>query len=76
MTMNSEQMRKKSMAMEESLRHARYAQADGSMKVGAEQPYHVSPAITAAERRVKAATDKETASIGPQDPSPNVSIRF
>lgn len=32
MSHSPEQQRKKAMAMEESLRHARYAQADGSMK--------------------------------------------
>lgn len=75
MTMNAEQMRKKSIAQADALRHARYAQADGSMKQMNTEPPQ-SPAIEAAGRRVKAATDKETASIGPQDPSPNASIRF
>lgn len=75
MTMNAEQMRKKSMAQEESLRHARYAQADGSMKQMNTSPPE-SKAIEASERRVNAATAKEDASIGPQDPSPNASIRF
>jgi hypothetical protein len=75
MTMNAEQMRKKSMAQEESLRHARYAQADGSMKKMNTEPVN-SGAIHASVARVNAATDKETASIGAQDPSPNASIRF
>lgn len=75
MTMNSEQMRKKEAAQQEAERHARYAQADGSMKQMNTEPAK-SPAIAASEARVKAATDKETASIGPQDPSPNASIRF
>ncbi len=75
MTMNAEQMRKKAMAQDEAERHARYAQADGSMKKMNTQPAQ-SQAIEAAGRRVNAATDKETASIGPQDPSPNASIRF
>jgi hypothetical protein len=75
MTMNAEQMRKKSLAQDEAERHARYAQADGSMKNMNTQPPQ-SPAIEAAGRRVNAATDKETASIGAQDPSPNASIRF
>lgn len=75
MSISPEQMRKKSMAQDESERHARYAQADGSMKRQNTEPAP-SRAIEASERRVKAATDKETASIGPQDPSPNASIRF
>jgi len=75
MTMSPEQMRKNSLAQEESLRHARYAQADGSMKKMNTQPAQ-SEAINASIRRVNAATDKETASIGPQDQSPNASIRF
>ena len=76
MALSPEQMRKKSLAQDESERHARYAQADGSMKQGNEQAYYVSPAIEAAGRRVNAATAKEDASIGTQDPSPNASIRF
>jgi len=75
MTMSPEQMRKKSLAQDESERHARYAQADGSMKKMNTEPAASKP-IEAETRRVKAATDKETASIGPQDPSPNASIRF
>jgi hypothetical protein len=75
MTMSAEQMRKKSLAQDESERHARYAQADGSMKKMNTQPAP-SEAIEASVRRVNAATDKETASIGPQDASPNASIRF
>jgi len=68
-------MRKMSLAQDESERHARYAQADGSMKKMNTEPAP-SAAIAAEGRRVKAATDKETASIGPQDASPNASIRF
>jgi hypothetical protein len=75
MTMNAEQMRKKEAAQTEAERHARYAQADGSMKNMNTQPAQ-SEAINASVRRVNAATDKETASIGAQDPSPNASIRF
>ena len=75
MTMSPEQMRKKSLAMDESERHARYAQADGSMKNPNSEPVN-SPAIHAAVARVNAATAKETADIGAQDPSPNASIRF
>ena len=75
MSLSPEQMRKKSLAMDESYRHARYAQADGSMKKSNTQPAQ-SNAIEAAGRRVNAATAKEDASIGPQDPSPNASIRF
>jgi len=75
MTMNAEQMRKKEAAQQEAERHARYAQADGSMKKMNTSPPE-SPAIEASEARVRAATDKERASIGAQDPSPNASIRF
>ncbi len=75
MTMNAEQMRKKEAAQQEAERHARYAQADGSMKKMNTRPAP-SAAIQASERRVRAATAKEDKSIGPQDPSPNASIRF
>ena len=75
MTMSPEQMRKKSLAEDEALKHARYAQADGSMKKMNTQPAP-SAAIEAAGRRVNAATAKEDDSIGAQDPSPNASIRF
>jgi nucleoside diphosphate kinase len=75
MTMNAEQMRKKSIAEQESLRHHRYAQADGSMKKGNSEPMN-SPAIHSAVARVNAATEAERESIGAQDPSPNASIRF
>lgn len=71
MTMSPDQMRQKSKAMAESERHARYAQADGSMKSAHSQPYYVSPAIEASERRVNAATAKEDASIGGENASPN-----
>ena len=70
MTMNAEQMRKKAMAEEESLRHQRYAQADGSMKKGNSEPVN-SSAIHAEVARVNAATAKEDASIGGQNASPN-----
>jgi hypothetical protein len=69
--MSPEQQRKKSEAMEESQRHARYAQADGSMKSAHSRDYEVSPAIEASERRVKAATAKEDASIGGENASIN-----
>jgi hypothetical protein len=75
MSLSPEQMRKQSIAQAESLRHARYAQADGSMKKMNTEPVN-STAIHAEVARVNAATDKETASIGPQDQSPNASIRF
>ena len=75
MAMSPEQMRKKSIAQDEAERNSRYAQADGSMKKMNTQPAPSKP-IEAEARRVKAATDKETASIGPQDQSPNASIRF
>jgi hypothetical protein len=75
MTMSPEQMRKNSLAQAESLRHARYAQADGSMKKMNTEPA-ASKEIAFQGRRVNKATDKETASIGPQDQSPNASIRF
>lgn len=70
MTMNSEQMRKKSMAQQESLRHARYAQADGGMKNPNTEPVN-SAAIHASVARVNAATAKEDADIGGQNASPN-----
>jgi hypothetical protein len=73
--MSPEQMRKKSLAEAEALRHQRYAQADGSMKAGNSEPVN-SNAIHAEVARVNAATAKEDASIGKQDPSPNASIRF
>ena len=69
--MSPEQMRKKSMAEEESLRHARYAQADGSMREATSRNYYVSPAIEASEMRVKKATAKENASIGGEGASIN-----
>jgi hypothetical protein len=73
--MSPEQMRKMSIAQAESLRHQRYAQADGSMKKMNTEPVN-STAIHAEVARVNAATDKETRDIGAQDPSPNASIRF
>jgi len=76
MSLSPEQMRKKEMAQEESERHARYAQADGSMKNASSRDYYVSPAIEASTARVNAATAKEEASMGKKDPSPNASIRF
>ncbi len=68
--MTPEQMRKKSLAEDEALRHARYAQADGSMKQGRSEPVN-SPAISAAVARVNAATAKENADIGGENASPN-----
>lgn len=70
MAMSPEQMRKKSMAEEESLRHARYAQADGSMKKMNTEPVN-STAIHAQVARVNAATAKEDATIGGENASPN-----
>lgn len=75
MTMNAAQMRKKALAQDEAERHARYAQADGSMKKMNTAPAQ-SAAIEGAGKRVRAATAKEDASIGAKDPSPNASIRF
>jgi hypothetical protein len=75
MTASPEQMRRMSIDQAESLRHQRYAQADGSMKKMNTEPVN-STAIHAEVARVNAATDKETRDIGPQDPSPNVDIRF
>lgn len=75
MSLSPSQMRQKSLAQNESLRHQRYAQADGSMKKMNTEPVN-SPAIHAAVARLNAATAKEDASIGWQDPSPNASIRF
>ena len=75
MSLSPEQMRKKSEAEAESLKHARYAQADGSMKKMNTEPVN-STAIHAEVARVNAATAKEDADMGRQDPSPNASIRF
>jgi hypothetical protein len=69
--MSPEQMRKKASAMEESQRHARYAQADGSMKEAHSREYYVSPAIEASEKRVNKATEKERATIGGEGASIN-----
>lgn len=66
--MSPEQMRKKSEAMEEAQRHARYAQADGSMKSGNTGN---SAAIAKAGREVNAATAKEDKDIGGKNASPN-----
>lgn len=73
--MSPEQMRQKSLAQAESLKHARYARADGSMKKENTAPTP-SQAIKTSVERVNEATDKETTTIGPQDRSPNASIRF
>ena len=68
--MTPAQKRKMSEAQAESQKHARYAQADGSMKKGdTNSGYNVSPAIESAGKRVNAATAKEKASIGPSGPS-------
>lgn len=75
MSLSPEQMRKKSLAQDESEKNARYAQADGSFKKYPQQEYYTSPAIQAAGKRVNAATAKEDASIGEQDPHPNASFR-
>ena len=75
MSLSPEQMRKKSEANAESLKHARSATADGAMRRENTAPVQ-SGAIDAAGRRVKAATDKENADIGKPDESPNASIRF
>ena len=71
MSLSPEQMRKKSLAQDESERHARYAQADGSMKNMNTEPVN-STAIHAQVARVNAATAKEDASIdAPTDNSFN-----
>lgn len=70
MSHSPEQMRKKAAAMEESQRHARYAQADGSMKSAQESPPN-SRAIEASENRVNAATRKEERDIGGKNASIN-----
>jgi len=70
MPMSPEQMRKNSIAQAESLRHARYAQADGGMKNPNTEPPN-SPAIHAAVARVSKATAKENADIGGENASPN-----
>lgn len=75
MSLTPDQMRQKSIAQDTAQRHARYAQADGSMRPSQRGP-NDSPAIEASTRRVNAATAKEEASIGPQDPSPNNDVRF
>lgn len=71
MSMSPEQMRQKSLAQDIAERNARYASADGSMRKAHSEPYHVSPAIEAAGRRVNAATAKEDATIGGQNASIN-----
>jgi hypothetical protein len=68
--MSPEQMRKKEAAQQEAERHARYAQADGSMKSPEKNPPN-SAAIAAAGRRVNAATAKEDATIGGKNASIN-----
>jgi hypothetical protein len=60
--MSPEQQRQKSRAQEESLRHAQYAAADGSMRTIRNEPLN-SNAIHAELQRVNAATAKEDASI-------------
>ena len=70
MTMSPEQMRKKSLAEDESLKHARYAQANGGMKNPNTEPVN-STAIHSAVARVNAATAKEDADIGGENASPN-----
>ncbi len=75
MSMSPDQQRQKSIAQDTAERHARYAQADGSMKNPNTAPVN-STAISASVARVNAATAKEDASIGKPDPSPNVDVRF
>jgi len=71
MSMSPEQMRKKSLAQDESERHARYASADGSMRNKNTEPVN-SMAINAQVARVDRATAKEDASIdAPMDNSFN-----
>ncbi len=66
--MSPEQMRKKSEAMAESLRHARYASADRMS--GVDEPPQ-SKAIDAAGKRVEKARLKEENDIGGKDASIN-----
>jgi hypothetical protein len=68
--MSPEQMRKKSMAMEESQRHARYSQADRE-RDASEPMLYQSPGIAMAGREVSAATAKEDSSIGGENASVN-----
>jgi hypothetical protein len=75
-TISPEQMRKKSAAMAESQRQARYSQAEYERSHDAFSSPAQSKAIDASEKRVKAATDKENATIGIPDRSPNNNIRF
>lgn len=75
MSMSPEQMRKKSLAMADADRHARYNQAAYERDKSNTSPEQ-SRAIEAAGSRVKAATAKEEASIGPADRSPNNNVRF
>jgi len=76
MTISPEQMRQKQAAMAESQRQARYSQADHERSHDAFSEPAASKPIEAAGKRVKAATDKENASIGTPDRSPNNNVRF
>jgi hypothetical protein len=66
MTFSPEQSRKVAAAQEESLRHARYSQADRTRDTGERTPYAV-PAIEKAAREVEAARIKENNSIAGGD---------
>lgn len=70
MTVNAEQMRKKEAAQQEAERHARYAQADGSMKQMNTSPAPSRP-IEAAEQNVRRIASEERALVGGENASPN-----
>ena len=70
MSISPEQMRKKSLAMAESQRHVRYSEVNKERSESQQAP-GMSPAITAAGKRVDAATAKENADIGGRNASIN-----
>lgn len=76
MSMSPEQMRKKSLAEDESMRHLRYGAVDRERTKDAHSEPLNSTAINAEVARVDRATAKEKASIGMYDPSPNNDVRF
>lgn len=76
MSMTPSQMRQKSIAQADALRHHRYGQVDRERTRDAHSEPPTSPEITAAGKRVNRATAKEDKDIGPFDRSPNASIRF
>ena len=66
MSLSPEQMRKKSLAEDESMQHLRYSQADGERSKPNTEPLN-SYRIHAEEARVNAATHKEELSIGDKE---------